>query len=209
MKVDLTPSFGFYDIDRTYIETLRSKDNHVPNCDYEDYDRARKFYCGPITTQYGINYFVPVSSQKDKNMYIVGSAANGVREYYGIEMKDNQGNSIGSLNFKFMIPCVHPCFLTPHELTGHSIIENEFCQKNKLFIQKLANDTFVNIESNDYPSLTQTSVNFAEAESAGWEYYDKMMNSKLTNKISQCDRVINSSRSQPQSSDFSDKSLGE
>ena len=183
MTANSSTPFGFYDIDRKYIEFLKKADEHVPDCDYEDRGRSRKFYCGPVTNQYGIDYFVPVSSKTDKNMYIVGSAKNGVREYHGIILKDASGQETGSLNFKNMIPCVDPQFLTPHKPTGHAVSEYNFCKKYEKAIKTTAESTFKNIESREYPELTKSSVNASKVESAGWEYLDMIEAKKECDKM--------------------------
>lgn len=59
-----TTPYGFYYIDRGYIEYMQTPDNpHVPDANYEDCGRARKFYCGPVTNKQGVDYFVPVSHE--------------------------------------------------------------------------------------------------------------------------------------------------
>ena len=56
--------FGFYYIDRDYIDAMRTTENpHVPNANYEDEGRARKFYCGPVMNQDGVDFYVPISHE--------------------------------------------------------------------------------------------------------------------------------------------------
>ncbi len=158
--------FGFYDIDREYIEYLQKYDDHVPKCDYEDEGRARKFYCGPVMNEYGIDYYVPISS-KNRNMRL-----NNI-ETYGINMRDiNTGELIGCLDFRFMIPCSNQDLITPHKPTGYAVAQDIFCQKNKSRICAEARATYNNVESKDYPFLNQTAVRQERLNDAIWAYDD-------------------------------------
>ncbi len=173
MTSSKTP-FGFHDIDRKYLETLYSADNRVPYSDYEDYGRARKFYCGPVMNQNGVDYYVPVSHQLEKDMYIPGSKQNGFSEYYGVFIKDDKGNKTGCLDFRFMVPCVDDRFISPHDITGHAADEINFCRTYETAIKKQARDTYENIKSGEYSFLNKSSVDDEAVLDASWCYLDEL-----------------------------------
>ncbi len=168
MSTENQTPYGFYYLDRDYLDGMREADNeHVPLADYEDFDRAQKFYCGPVITKDKVDYYVPVSHQI-KNMYIPGSAQNGVREYYGVTIYDKNGNASGCLDFRYLIPCVNNALITPCQPKGHAVTEWDFCERNQKIIMKNANNTFHNIQANNYPFLTETSVDNDKAIDFMW-----------------------------------------
>lgn len=168
--------YGLYYIDREYLDKLSEADNHVPKHDYEDDGRSRKYYCGPVMDEYDVKYFVPVSSQTEKNsMVIPGSAYNGVTEYYGIPLPDASGHNKGggNLDFRFMIPCVNDELLTPMTPTSDfAKTQAAFCMKNEKIICRIASDTYQNIQSGDYDFLNNSSINQENVLDKMWEYED-------------------------------------
>ncbi len=158
--------FGFYDIDREYLEALSKADAHVPKHDYEDEGRARKFYCGPVMNEYGVDYYVPVSSQIKEmklNKY----------ENYGVQIQDKKGTICGNLDFRFMIPCVDNRFLTKHIANGFANEQEEFCKNKQALICREARYTFNNIQSGDYDFLNETAINNEAVTNAAWERVDQ------------------------------------
>lgn len=168
--------YGLYYIDREYLDTLHEADSHVPKHDYEDEGRSRKYYCGPVMNEYGVNYFVPVSSQTTKDdMVIPGSNYNGMKEHYGIPLPDEKGHSKGggNIDFRFMIPCVNSELLTP--MTPKSDFaknQADFCMKNEKIICRAASETYRNIQSGDYSFLNHNSINQENVLDKVWEYED-------------------------------------
>lgn len=160
-------SFGFYDIDREYLESLSKADPHVPKHDYEDEGRSRKFYCGPVMNEYGVNYYVPVSHQTDKDMQL------SKIEKYGVRIVDAQGECVGNLDFRFMVPCVDDRFLEKHKSAGYAVAQEAFCNSKQALIRREARATFDNIQSGDYNFLNKTAIKNEEVLNAAWEYVDQ------------------------------------
>lgn len=172
-----TTPFGLYYIDREYIEAMHAADRHIPNADYEDSGRARKFYCGPVMNQDGVNYYVPVSHEQ-KSMEIIGSRRNGFPEYFGLNMRDQNNEKAGSLDFRYMIPCVDERFLETidpnQDLGKYGKGQAHFCQKYERTICNSARNAYENIQSCEYPMLKDSSIDFENAITAAWEHLDKV-----------------------------------
>lgn len=211
---DTTP-FGFYYLDREYIEAMHTAENpHVPNADYEDSGRARKFYCGPVMNQDGVDYFVPVSHEIKDKMEILGSRANGFAEYYGIPLMNKDKEMTGNLDFRYMLPCVDNRFLTPinpdNDLGAYGREQAHFCTLIKNRICKNAQETYNNIQSGEYKSLTESSVNFEMALDDAWTYLDKVeerekMTAKMAIRSSIANEMISNVSPSSSSNDFDRK----
>lgn len=174
MSYESGTPYGFYYVDREYIEALASRDEHVPKCDYEDESRSRKFYCGPVTHEDGVDYFVPVSHQIKGNMVIQGSRYDtGVTEYYGTSITDSNHNKTGNLDFRFMIPVVNTEYLTPFEPKGFSAEQNTFCQKYRKTIQNIAHQTYSNIKTKNYDFLNESAIDHDNALLGAFDYDDE------------------------------------
>lgn len=91
LPTDIDVPYGFYYIDRDYIDYLRKNgDEHVPKADYEDDDRSQKFYCGPVMNEYGVNYFVPVSHEVE-NKGTMSVRDKDTIESYGVFIQNEKG----------------------------------------------------------------------------------------------------------------------
>lgn len=210
---DTTP-FGFYYLDREYIEAMHTADNpHVPNADYEDSGRARKFYCGPVMNQDGVDYYVPVSHEIKGTMEIFGSKENGFVEHYGMSLMNAEHEKNGNLDFRYMLPCVDDRFLTPidpdNDLGAYGREQAHFCTRMEKNICRNARETYNNIQSGEYKELTESSVNFEMALDDAWTYLDKVEEREaklavMSNRSSMADGMA-SNVSAPPSDDFSRK----
>lgn len=161
--------FGCYYIDREYIQYLHDHgDEHVPRSDYEDEDRCRKFYCGPVFNEDGLNYFVPVSS-KVREMRL-----NNI-ETYGVTLQDANREYIGCLDFRYMIPCYDNELLTPYEPHSHGAKQATACMEIQNKICKEAKATYNNIISRDYEFLNRTAIDYDKVIDAVWEFDDMRM----------------------------------
>lgn len=158
--------YGFYYIDNDYLDHLKEYDSHIPRHDYEDEGRERKFYCGPVFNDNGIDYFVPVSHQIKKMTLPDG-------ETYGISLKDSQGQPSGCLDFRFCVPCPFPECLTPYTPKGFAVEQWDFCSKHKNGICREAERTYENILSGDYSFLTSSSIHYGQdLDDQIWIYDD-------------------------------------
>lgn len=166
--------FGCYYIDRNYLEYLHENgDERTPKSNYEDEDRARKFYCGPVYNDFGVNYYVPVSHETEKNQMSVYDPETKTVEYYGMYIRNSNNQKIGNLDFRFMVPCYDDKLLTPCDLTGYGLEQNQACLKLQSTICKNAETTYKNIQSNDYPWLNESSVNYDNVIDTMWSYDDE------------------------------------
>lgn len=186
--------FGFYYINRDYIEAMHTTENpHIPNADYEDEGRARKFYCGPVMNQNGVDFYVPISHEVKENMEIPGTRASGCPEYYGMSLRSKTGEKTGSLNFKYMIPCVDDRFLEKIDpekmLSSFGKAQCDFCKANESRIRNIAYDTYNNIVSNDYPGLTKDSVDFEAAQDEAWQHLDRVEEQVAQERMAQTEKM--------------------
>lgn len=175
MNADEKIPYGCYYIERDYLDYLREKDNEcIPRADYEDEGRCRKFFCGPVFDEYGVNYFVPVSHEIDsKGTMTVYDKETKSTETYGLYLNDENGEKLGNLDFRFMVPCQDNELLTPYKPSGHGARQAEACKFSQNKICKEARLAYNNIMSGDYPDLTKGSVNFDKANDAMWDYEDE------------------------------------
>lgn len=169
MTAPETP-YGLYYIDRDYLSAIHEADSKTPDCTYEDSGRARKFYCGPVTKEEGVDYYVPVSHQV-KNMQL------SKYETYGISIMNTEGEKKGCLDFRFMIPCVDTQFLSKiekNDMSEYGKSQYDFCMNNERIIKKEAHATYNNIISKDYGFLNKTAVCSEAVIDAAWQYMDEI-----------------------------------
>ena len=77
----------FYDIDKEYINYLKTFDKQVPNIAYSS---NNKFVCGIVLEVNNIKYYAPISHKTDK-------------QQTNLQIFDN-GKPISTIKFSFMIP---------------------------------------------------------------------------------------------------------
>lgn len=123
----------FFDVDKNYTDYLRNNgDSKIP---YIDYKNRNKFLCGIVLTINNMNYYVPVSSNKEnfKSSLLI--------------RPDNITTS--SLRFSFMFPCpieniTIKDFSKEKDIKYKNLMqkEYEFCNKNLNRIKKKANEIY-------------------------------------------------------------------
>ena len=164
--------YGFYKIDRAYLEHLQKFDRKVPNSDYEDYGRNEKFYLGPVTNKNGVDFFVPITSKTGQSP--------------GRLQFDREGK-LGSLDFKYMVPCVGN-FLTPHEPTHdkRANIQWDVCSKCQTHIQDSGDKVYKNVvnfgELQSNRELVHASCKFDKNIKVMWEYFEKVIGDRIKAK---------------------------
>lgn len=164
---------GCYYIARDYLDFLREHDNeHIPRADYEDDNRARKFYFGPVINDYGVNYFVPVSHETNKGDMCIFDKETKMHEQYGLYLMSDEGDTLGNLDFRFMVPCQDNNLLELFEPTGYGARQAEICHQMTKDICDTALHTYNLITSGDYPQLSKDAVDFAKANDAMYLYDD-------------------------------------
>lgn len=79
----------FYDIDKNYINFLKTIDSQIPNIEYEG---NNKFVCGIVLTINGINYYAPISHMTN-------------RQRTNLQITEN-GRVLSTIRFSFMFPAM-------------------------------------------------------------------------------------------------------
>ena len=162
-KGTIMEHLNFYTVDLNYVNFLKSAElkkrgfSRVPNMDYGK-QRKPKFLCGIVLQINNQDYYVPVSSYKEKkpdNFLIC--AANG--------------DVISSLRFNYMFP-------VPKELITERRIDTEpdrayrallsqelqYCIKNENDIRQLAERTYKRVLLGKNPGLVANSCDFSLLE---------------------------------------------
>ena len=160
---------NFYTVDLKYIQYLQNAEHEhrgfsrVPNMKYGK-EHKEKFLCGIVLQVNGMDYYVPVTSYKDKkpdNFLIVA---------------DNE-QVVGSLRFNYMFP-------VPAGLISIRIIDKEpdrayrallsqelrYCIKNSEAIQRLAERTYKRVKLGKDLGLVANSCAFHLLEQKCLEY---------------------------------------
>ncbi len=158
---------NFYDIDTEYTNFLREFEDKIPFMEYKD---RNKFLCGIVLTVNNINYYVPVSSNKNKylsSFMIYDEKSNGKRIV------------TSSLRFSFMFPCPIEC-ITLKDINAEIDVkyknltqkEYEYCNKHINQIKKQAIKIY-NLSSNEILRKKYNLCNFELLEEKYKEYINK------------------------------------
>lgn len=159
---------NFYDVDKDYTNYLRTIDNKIPYIGYENRD---KFLCGTVLTINNINYYVPVSSNKNKffSSFII------------YDEKKESKNPLATLRFSFMFPCpiecVHLKEISKENNFQYKILlqkEYEYCNKHINQIKKKAEKIY-KIAQNEELRKKLNLCNFKLLEE---NYIEYLINSK-------------------------------
>lgn len=112
----------FYDVDKRYIDYLKTIEPKIPNISYANSD---KFVCGVVMSVNGKDYFVPVSS------FNTFQATNFL-------IYNSKGAAISSLRFCFMFP-----------LPSAYIFEKDFTQITDARYKSLLQEEYTYIVKNE------------------------------------------------------------
>lgn len=162
----------FYDIDSEFTDYLRGFDSKIPYIGYENRD---KFLCGIVLSINNCNYYVPVSSNKNKflSSFII----------YDVKRKGDM-IPISSLRFSFMFPCPIECIServlkneTDEKYKNLTQKEYEFCNKHVEAIRKKAL-TIYNLAKNDRLRTKYNLCDFSILEEKCKEYIQKLHNER-------------------------------
>lgn len=156
---------NFYTISLDYVSYLKKEEesrrgfSRVPNMDYGD-KRKPKFLCGIVLQVNGMDYYVPVSSYKQKKP-----------DNFLIE--DRNGRILASLRFNYMFPipkglAIERIISKEPDLAYRALLSQElrFCIKNQEQIQKLAARTYRRVILGKDPGLVKNSCDFVFLEEA-------------------------------------------
>ena len=163
-------NLNFYTVDSAYVEYLKNAEiqkrgfTHVPNMVYGN-NRKQKFLCGIVLQINGVNYYVPVSSFKQKradNFLILADS----------------GDVVSSLRFNYMFPIpngvVHERIIhSEPDIKYRALLSQElrYCIKNQDIIRKYAERTYKRVQLGKDLGLVQNSCDFAllEAKCLFWQ----------------------------------------
>ncbi len=165
-------NLNLYDVDKDYIlflqeaETQHRGFTRVPNMEYEG---EQKFLCGIVLQINGLDYYVPISSYKNKQS-----------ESILIIFPDDNYNPIkGSLRFNYMIPVpqnkIKVRVIKDEQRTHRRLFlhkQLEFCNTNVEKIRNQAMRTYKRIINNYNPSLSLNSCDFQFLEQKCMQYVE-------------------------------------
>ena len=164
-------NLNFYDVDKEYIKYLKNIEiqnrgfTHVPDMEYKG---EQKFLCGIVLKVSNNDYYVPVSSYKEKK-----------QDNILIIFKEDKYNPVkGSLRFNYMFP-------VPQNLIKLRVINDEqnnerkrflnrqllFCNEESEKIFNQANRTYTIVTKGLNPNLIKNSCDFILLEKACIEYH--------------------------------------
>lgn len=150
---------NFYTVDLKYVEFLKKEEtkkrgfSRIPNMDYGD-KRKPKFLCGVVLKVKNMDYYVPVTSYKQKkpDNFLIYS---------------QNGEIVSSLRFNYMFPV--PSSLVEERRIAdepdrayRSLLAQEllYCRKNQDEIVRLAQRTYKRVLLGKNPGLLVNSCDF-------------------------------------------------
>ena len=157
----------FYDVDTDYADYLRGIDDKIPYITYAGKD---KFVCGVVLAVDGYDYFVPISSNKNKSQT-------------DMLISDENGTPLSTLRFGYMFPAPTD-ILTEKDIgeirsvdPAYAMLlqkEYEFCRKNEDDIRRKAEKVY-KIGCNSKHFLNKQCCNFKILESGYRQYFESRM----------------------------------
>ena len=174
---------NFYTVDLEYVDYLKKSEeerrgfSRIPNMDYGK-QRKPKFLCGIVLQINEQDYYVPVSSYKEKkpDNFLV-EAANG--------------QVVGSLRFNYMFPVPKDLIserkiATEPDRAYRALLSQElqFCVKNQDEIRRLAERTYKRVLLGKNPGLVANSCDFLLLEERCAAYM-KSQKQSLEEKINE------------------------
>lgn len=157
----------FFDVDIDYADFLRRYEKKVP---YIKYAQKDKFVCGVALCINDCDYFVPVSSNKNKTQT-------------DIEIVDKYGVVLSTLRFGYMFPApigiltrkdIAAIRVTDYAYADLLQKEYEFCRKNELIIRQKAEKVY-RIGCNKNHFLNRQCCDFRLLEEKRKEYFNILM----------------------------------
>lgn len=152
---------NFYDVDKEYVQFLKTIDRQVPNIEYHT---NNKFVCGVVLSIHDVKYYAPISHMTNKqrtNMLIY-----------------DKGKPISSIRFSFMIPAFDEVLTkknfsdiakTDSAYANLLVAEYNYCKSHIQDIQEKAL-TVYNIGCNKDHVLNYTCCDFQKLEEHYQEY---------------------------------------
>lgn len=182
-------TLNFYTVEPAYLTVLQQAEqryrgfSRVPKMDYGE-QRKPKFICGVVLQVNAVDYYVPVSSYKQKkpDNFLVYA---------------RNGQAVGSLRFNYMFP-------VPAQMVSERIISDEpdrayksllaqelqFCRKNQQEIQRLAERTYRRVLLGKDKGLVINSCEFLLLERECTAYMAALeKNEAITQEAKAADRL--------------------
>lgn len=150
----------FYDVDKSYIEFLKTTEAKIPNISYDTHD---KFICGVVLRINGKKYYAPISSfNKPQRTNIL--------------LKNNKGRVTSSIRLSFMFP-VPDSALSEKDFSKENLKyrrllmeEYQYCNKHELQIIDKAQYIYQKVVCDADPLMVKNCCNFEKLENAYEQY---------------------------------------
>ena len=155
---------NFFEIEAAYITYLLNIDKRVPRVDYSAGGSHDRFLCGIVLSVNEHDYFAPISSFK-------------VPQRTNIIIKDDNGKSVASVRFSFMIP-VPPGVVSLKRIVDEASpqyrillnMELRFCRRNAHAIYSRARFVYDAVTVKKDPLMLKICCDFKALETACAEY---------------------------------------
>jgi len=168
---------NFFDVDKQYVEFLQNAEfdkrgfSCVPNMEYQN--REQKFLCGIVLKIDNFNYYVPVTSYKQKQS-----------ENVLIRFDDDKTNQIkGSLRFNYMIPVPDECIQIRSINSETDPQRRRFLARQLKYIRSIekkifnqAQKTYSRVVNGSNMEVKQYACDFKLLEEKCLEYENQMNN---------------------------------
>lgn len=156
----------FYDVDKDYINFLQNSEidkrgfTCVPNMEYGI--REQKFLCGIVLRVEEFNYYVPVSSYKQKQS-----------ESILIRFEDDKVNPVkGSLRFNYMVPVPDACIYRRNINKESNIGRRRFLSRQLRYIQSIDNRVYKQAERT-YNAVTKGINPFIKNHACDFKFLEQ------------------------------------
>jgi protein AbiQ len=158
-------NLNFYTVDLAYVAHLKTVEtekrgfSRVPNMDYGD-KRKPKFLCGIVLEINGVDYYVPVTSYKQKKP-----------DNFLIQLANGQVASSLRFNYMFPVPkslLAERTITTEPDRAYRALLSQElrYCIRNQETIRHLAERTYKRVLLGKNPGLVANSCDFKLLEEA-------------------------------------------
>lgn len=152
--------FSFFEVDKSYVAFLKTKDSRIPDISYSTND---KFICGVLFEIDSMKYYAPISSfDKPQKSNIL--------------IKNIKGKATSSIRFSFMFPVpdelVHIKDFSKEKESYKRLLREElvYCNKNAEKIIDKANYIYEAVTVEKDPLMLKNCCDFKVLEKACIEY---------------------------------------
>lgn len=183
-----------YEIDKKYLDLLRTVDNKVANTDGKDYVFSKK-YVGVILNLNNVEYFAPLSSTKTNKDYTedgkIKPSIIPIIRLIGKNNKTNKEYLLGKIQLSNMIPIADKSIVSIYNLKNEKDLKYknmvkkqiEIINKNIDLIKTNAEILYIEKSKNLNKGYVQNTVDFKSLEKKAIEYALLLKEKEKENKI--------------------------